>query len=121
MSCTLNIATNSIGPEIDFGHLRIASDGLHIAFGEKAALMQNGDTVGELKSHVHVMLDHEHGRITRQAAQDGLDARNFGGGQTCRRLIKQQHLGCDSHCQQNVQLPLLSVRDVLRGLLGTLA
>ena len=42
--------------------------------------MQDGDAVGEIESHIHVVLDHQDRHLLRQAADHADDANDLGGG-----------------------------------------
>lgn len=104
--------------EIHLDHTGIALHRLHAALAEHMALVQHRDRAVEVADEVHVVLDHQHGVITRQAAQQLAGALRFLIGEPRHRFIHQQEVGVLGEQHGDLQPLLLAVGEAAGQLLG---
>ena len=61
------------------------------SFDDHAAVVQHGDALGDVERGIHVVLDHHHGRLARDARRSALDGDPLFARQPGERLVEQQH------------------------------
>ncbi len=89
-----------------------------MALGQHAALLHDGDGVGDVHHDVHVVLDEHHGVLVLQALDQPLhvvqvvDAHARGG------LVQEDRLRARSQRHAHLQPALLAVREVAHGRVG---
>src|SRR5262245_40118173 len=95
--------------EIYVTDLRVGLDLGRRALGHDAAAVHDGDKVGEAERHVHVMLDHHHGDLARQRADQPEDALAFAWREPGAGLVEKEHPGPGIERQRELELTPLAV------------
>src|SRR5262245_19192965 len=71
---TLSSVSAMAGAHVGFDDRRILRHRLVWSLGQHLAARQHGDGVGEVGDDGHVVLDHQHGAVARDGADQGGDA-----------------------------------------------
>ena len=105
-------------PDIGFDHGGILR---HRAYGPSASTSPRASTVmvsREVGDHGHVVLDHQHGAVAGDGADQRGDALDVLLPQARHRLVQQHHLGIERQRGGDLQRPLAAIGQVDGLLLG---
>src|ERR671910_2792768 len=103
---TLSNVSAMTRPDIGFDHGRILGHRGVRALGQYLAARQHGDGVGEVGDDGHVVLDHQHGAITGDGADERGDALDVLLPQARHRLVEQPPLGIERQGRGGPPRPL---------------
>src|SRR6476661_3458447 len=85
---TFSSVSAMTGPDIGFDDLRILRHRFVRPFGQHLAARQNGDGVRQIGDDAHIVLDHQHGAVLGDGANQRGDARDVLLAQTRHRLVE---------------------------------
>src|SRR5262245_40198117 len=98
------------GPEIDLLHLLAAADLLRRSRLQHLAEMEDGNMLGDVEYHVHVVLDEEDGEVAIELGEKPDHLRGLARRQPGGRFIQEQDLPVAGEPEDNSELSRLAVR-----------
>src|SRR6266851_7272515 len=99
-------------PEVGFDDLRILGNRGVVAFSEDLAALQDRDSIGKLRHHREIVLDHQDGAVGRHALDERRDALDVGMHHAGGRLVEQHHLGVERERGGDLERALAAVRQL---------
>src|SRR5437868_11095650 len=100
------------GPDIGFDDRWLLRHGAVGPLGQHLATRQHGDGVGEIGHDRHVVLDHQHGPILGDGADQGRDTLDVLLPEAGHRLVEQHHRGLKRESGGDLERPLAAVRQL---------
>src|SRR5215831_9140493 len=98
------------GPEIDLLHLLAATDLLRRSRLQHLAEMEDGNMLGDVEYHVHIVLDEEDGEVAIEVSEKPYHLRGLARREAGGRFIQEQDLRVAGETEDDFELSLLAVR-----------
>src|SRR5215831_17912858 len=98
------------GPEIDLLHLLTAADLLPRSRLQHLAEMEDGNMLGDVEYHVHIVLDEKDGEVAIEVGEKAYHLRGLARRQPGGRFIQKQDLRVAGEAEDDFELSLLAVR-----------
>src|SRR5690242_3878910 len=111
-SGSLMLGPFMLGAHVSDAHALVLADGGVVAGRQHLTALHDGDPVAEIGNHSEVVLDHQHGAIFCQRADDARDHADILMAHAGHRLVEQQHLRVERQCGRDLQHALAAIREI---------
>src|SRR6185436_17772387 len=120
-SASMSLSTSASVAKVDLPGARVRDDLGAAALDDHLAEVEHGDALGEVERHVHVVLDHHDGDITRDGADEVEDVATLLDREPGERLVEQQEPGLLSQRHGDLDPAALAVRGLGERPVGEMA
>src|SRR5262245_17427829 len=96
-------------PEIGFLDVRVGRDRIVVAFSQHPTTGEHGDTVGEVRDHTEIVLDHQYRAVLGNRLDERADPSDILVSHSRGRLVEQQHFRIEGKRRRNFERALAAV------------